>query len=203
MLKREKKNRKRRYKKELHSGYNFATHEKLTSGQKAYRFCFLDDNQFIDPKKYKKEKSFKSRTGVDPLDRVTVKEGNKTVSKERKESMRPFITNWIESSDKADEDMRKNQEFYSEKCVGDSCYENNRYHDKLNKHKDVYTLYQMKEKFDNLSTDVPSIIDVTDSKGNYKGYYTYVGDNKYQFVEKDVSHRRQDNDFGDGEINYV
>jgi len=203
MLKKEKKNRKRRYKKELNSGYNFATRKKLTPGQKAYRFCFLDDKKFVEPKKYKKEKSFKAKTGMDPLDRVTVKEGNKTVSKETKESMRPFITYWINSSDKAEEDMRKEEEFYSEKCVSDSCYGNNRYHDKLNKHKDVYTLYQMKDKFDNLSTDVPGIINVTDSKGNYKGYYTYVGDNKYQFVKADNKHKLQDNSLDDVEVHYV
>jgi len=204
MNKDKKKNKKRRYSRELESGYNFATKKRLTPGQKAYRHCFIENKKFIPPENYRKEKSFKVKKGaVDPLDRVTVKLENKTVSKETKEYMKPFLTWWVESSDRAAEEMRKNEEFWSEKCIGDSCYENNKYHDQFNEHKKVYTLHEMREKFNNLSFDVPGVINVSDSKGKYKGYYTYIGDDKYQFVKSDNTHRLQDNDLGDVEIRYV
>jgi len=45
--------KRRRYLKELDSGFNFLTHKRLTSGQKAYRHCYLDGKKFVPSKGYK------------------------------------------------------------------------------------------------------------------------------------------------------
>ncbi len=69
-----------------------------------------ENKKFIPPENYRKEKSFKVKKGaVDPLDRVIFKSRNKIVSKKVKEDIRPFLTWWVESSDRAAEEMRKNE----------------------------------------------------------------------------------------------
>jgi len=44
--------KKRRYSRELKSGYNFATNKKLTRGQKAFRICFIRGEKFLPYKDY-------------------------------------------------------------------------------------------------------------------------------------------------------
>jgi hypothetical protein len=70
MNKDKKKNKKRRYSRELESGYNYATGKRLTAGQKAYRHCFIENKKFIPPEKYKRKEvksNFTSERNVKSL----------------------------------------------------------------------------------------------------------------------------------------